>query len=221
MKKLAIFDMAGTTIDDRDEVYRVLRRAAEREGAEFSDETFQEYMGTEKYWAIGKLLEVGNGNQGNHDKAWEWFREELRRTYTEHPPQPLPGIEDMFAQLREQNIKIGLTTGFAREIVDLILEGMGWNTGVIDASAAGDEVSSGRPEPLLIQKVMDDTGITDTADVISLGDTQADVESAQRAGVTSVGVLTGHLTTEDFQNHGADHVLDSAADVTELVSRDG
>ena len=71
MKKLAIFDMAGTTIDDRDEVYRVLRQAAEREGAQFSDEAFREYMGTEKYWAIGKLLEVGNGNQDNHDTTWE------------------------------------------------------------------------------------------------------------------------------------------------------
>ncbi|MDY5840841.1 MAG: phosphonatase-like hydrolase [Corynebacterium camporealensis] len=218
MKKLAIFDMAGTTIDDRDEVYRVLRQAAEREGAQFSDETFQEYMGTEKYWAIGKLLEVGNGNQDNHDTTWEWFREELRRTYTENPPQPLPGIEDMFATLHQQGIKIGLTTGFSREIVDLILKGMGWDTGVIDASAAGDEVSSGRPAPLLIEKVMEDTGITDNAEVVSVGDTQADVESAHRAGVTSVGVLTGHLTREEFQKHCADHVLDSAADVVQLLS---
>ena len=45
--QLAIFDMAGTTIDDRDEVYRVLREATEREGARYSDETFQQYMGTE------------------------------------------------------------------------------------------------------------------------------------------------------------------------------
>ena len=53
MFKLAIFDMAGTTVNDRDEVYRVLREAPEMEGAKFSDEVFQQYMGTEKHWAIG------------------------------------------------------------------------------------------------------------------------------------------------------------------------
>ena len=218
MFKLAIFDMAGTTVNDRDEVYRVLREAAEMEGSQFSDEVFQQYMGTEKFWAIGKLLEAGGiePTQEVHERAWQWFRAELARTYTEHSPTPLPGIEEMFAQLREQGVKIGLTTGFAREIVDIILGAMGWDNNVVDFVAAGDEVGQGRPEPLLIQKVMEEAGITDTAEVISSGDTEADVISAQRAGVTSVGVLTGHLTTEQFQQLGADHILDSAADIVSL-----
>lgn len=46
--QLVVCDMAGTTINDRDEVYRVLRAATEREGARLSDAQFQEHMGTEK-----------------------------------------------------------------------------------------------------------------------------------------------------------------------------
>lgn len=37
--QLAVFDMAGTTIDDRYEVYRVLRESVEREGARVDDAT--------------------------------------------------------------------------------------------------------------------------------------------------------------------------------------
>ena len=59
MTELAVFDMAGTTIDERDEVYRVLREATEREGADYSDEVFQKWMGTEKHWAIENLLRLG------------------------------------------------------------------------------------------------------------------------------------------------------------------
>ncbi|MEJ6018729.1 HAD hydrolase-like protein [Corynebacterium sp. H113] len=219
MYKLAIFDMAGTTVNDRDEVYRVLRASVEREGAAFSDETFQEYMGTEKHWAIGRLLSVGGIDVTDeiHERAWQWFREELARTYTEQPPEPIPGIEEIFKQLRSRGVKVALTTGFSREITDLILSAMGWDKGMIDASAAGDEVSAGRPEPLLIQRVMNELDITDTSEVISSGDTQADVLSAQRAGVTSVGVLTGHLTSEQFAEYGADHVLSSAAEITTLL----
>lgn len=219
MFQLAIFDMAGTTIDERDEVYRILREAAEREGANFSDETFQHYMGTEKHWAIGQLLTEGGiePTEEIHERAWQWFREELNRSYTAQPPHPLNGIEELFVKLHERGIKVGLTTGFSREITDLILASIGWGSELIDATCAGDEVPAGRPEPYLIQEVMKKLNVNDTAVVVSSGDTRADVVSAQRAGVTSVGVLTGHLTPEDFTALGADHILYSAADLLTVV----
>ncbi len=220
MYTLAIFDMAHTTVNDRDEVYRVLREATERQGAEYTDEQFRAHMGTEKKWAIRQLLDLGGLEVTDElvEDAWRWFRAELRRTYTENPPVPLDGVEEMLVTLRESGVQIGLTTGFSREIVDLILESMGWTVGeTVDTVAAGDEVEAGRPEPFLIRRVMSDLGVTDPETVISVGDTSADVESARRAGVTSVGVLTGHVTREQFSELGADHVLESAADLPELI----
>lgn len=220
MISLAIFDMAGTTVNDRDEVYRVLREATERAGARYTDEQFQEWMGTEKKWAIRNLLELGGIDATDElvEESWDWFRAELRRTYTENPPVPLAGVEDMLRDLRSKGIRIALTTGFNRETVDLILAAMGWSPGdLLDTTAAGDEVESGRPEPHLIRKVMAELDITDPDEVISLGDTRADVISAQRAGVRSVGVLTGHLTEDEFVGLDADHVLASAAQLPRLL----
>ncbi|MCY1159871.1 MAG: family hydrolase [Citricoccus sp.] len=214
MIELAIFDMAGTTIDDRDEVYRVLRESTERHGARYSDEVFQQWMGTEKRWAIESLLRIGgvDADEALIEEAFAWFLDELRRTYTENPPVPLDGIETALRELRKRGVKIGLTTGFSREIADLILESLGWSDGeIIDTSVTGDEVPAGRPEPFLIQKAMADMGVEDTAAVISAGDTASDIESARRAGVTSIGVLTGHLTRAEFEDLGADLVIDSVA----------
>lgn len=175
--------------------------------------------GVEEFAAIGPLLDIGDADtsEETHQRAWQWFREELARTYTENPPTPMKNIEELFAQLHERGMKVALATGFSREITDLILAAMGWDAGMVDATAAGDEVPQGRPEPFLIQKVMAELGMEDAAEVINLGDTQADIESAQKAGVTSVGVLTGHLSREDFEQLGADHVLDAAADLEALL----
>ena len=151
--------------------------------------------------------------------AWEFFRAELARTYKENPPTPLPGVEDILKALHDKGIKVGLTTGFAREIVDIIVSAMGWDSGIIDTVVAGDEVEHGRPEPDLILAVMDKLGVTDKSAVISSGDTEADVRSAQAAGVTSVGVLTGHLTREKFQSLGADYVLDSSANLLDIIEK--
>lgn len=214
--KLAVFDMAGTTIDDRDEVYRVLREATEKHGASYTDAQFQKYMGTEKRYAIRKLLEINGTNVDEElvERAWSSFREELRRTYLDNPPVPLPGIEDALSALSAQGITIGLTTGFSREIADLILGAMGWEKGrQYDFSCCGDEVEKGRPEPFMIQEVMRQSGIEDPQQVISVGDTESDVLSAQRAQVTSVGVLTGHLSADEFGDLGADIVVESVADL--------
>lgn len=216
---LAIFDMAGTTINDRDEVYRVLREATEREGASYTDEVFQKYMGTEKFSAIGNLLREGGveAPASVQHHAWEFFREELARTYKENPPSPLPGIPEMLEMLQAEGIKIGLTTGFSREIVDLILSSMKWDNSLIDAVVPGDEVDSGRPAPDQILAVMSKCDVEDPSTVISVGDTEADVRSAQNAGVTSVGVLTGHLSYKEFEKLEADYILDSAASLTEIL----
>lgn len=215
-KKLAIFDMAGTTVNDRDEVYRVLRQSVERQGAEFSDEEFQQWMGTEKRWAITNLLRIGGvtADDALIEESFAWFLNELARTYTEQPPEPLPGVEQALADIRAAGIKIGLTTGFTRDIATLILDRMGWNEGVtIDVLRCGDEVAAGRPAPDLIQAVMAATGVLDPEDVISSGDTEVDIASARAAGVTSVGVLSSHMTADSFESFGADLVVSSIAEL--------
>ncbi|MCT1452672.1 HAD hydrolase-like protein [Corynebacterium sp. p3-SID1145] len=217
MKKLVVFDMAGTTINDRDEVYRVLRETTERAGASYTTEQFQQLMGTEKKYAIGKLFEIGGvePSDENIDTAWAWFREELKSTYEANPPVPLPGVEDALNAIHQAGAKIALTTGFSREIAEIILSGLAWSeNGQIDVLAAGDEVPVGRPEPYLIQLAMERSGISDKDAVISVGDTEADVVSAQRAGVMSVGVMSGHLNRQDFVDLGADVILESAAEFT-------
>lgn len=125
----------------------------------------------------------------------------------------------MLKTLHDKGIKVGLTTGFAREIVDIIVSSMGWGNGIIDTVVTGDEVEHGRPEPDQILAVMDKLGVTEKAAVISSGNTEADVRSAQAAGVTSVGVLTGHLTREQFESLGADYVLNSSANLLDLVGK--
>ena len=223
--QLAVFDLAGTTIDDRDEVYRVLRESAEREGASFSDAEFQQWMGTEKQWAIRNLLTIG-GVEASEDlvkECFQWFREELGRVYREDPPTPMPEIIEAFAELRSRGIKVGLSTGFSRDITDIILDALGWTSGdatdcVVDATVAGDEVAQGRPAPDMIQQIMRDTGVKQPEAVISLGDTAVDIQAAKAAKVHSAGVLTGHLTAEDFSAEQAEFILDKAADVVAVVS---
>lgn len=221
MITLVALDMAGTTIDEGDAVYRVLREAAQREGARFTDEQFQEWMGTEKRWAIRNLLQIGGAEvtDARVDAAFEWFLATLHETYRATPPTALPGIEQAIRELRGRGIKVALTTGFATSITEAILAGMGWTVGdgdpdaTVDAAISADTVAAGRPAPYLIFRAMEATGVHDVAQVAAVGDTSVDVRAARNAGTLSVGVLTGHLTQEDFARLPQDLVVDSVADL--------
>jgi phosphoglycolate phosphatase len=221
MITLAVFDIAGTTVDEKDEVYRVLRASVEREGATFTEEQFQQWMGTEKRWAVQNLLELGGADAGEDtvDRAYRWFLETLQESYRTRPPQPLPGVTEAIAELRRRGVKVALTTGFATEITTPLLAGLGWTVAdgdpeaTLDAVVSADTVAAGRPAPYMIHRAMEATGTQDVAEVAAAGDTVVDVQAARRAGVLSIGVLTGHLTRQDFATQPHDLVVDSVTDL--------
>lgn len=65
---------------------------------------------------------------------------------------------------------------------------------------------------------MAEVGVTDSAEVISSGDIEPEVASAQLSEVSCAGLLTGYLTTEQFQALKADHILDSVANIPALIN---
>ncbi|WP_028267778.1 phosphonatase-like hydrolase [Arthrobacter sp. MA-N2] len=221
MITLAVFDIAGTTVDERDEVYRTLRAAVEREGATVSPAELQKWMGTEKRWAIRNLMQAGGLEPTDAvvDSAYAWFLDSLRDSYRTNPPQPLPGVPEAMAVLRARGIKVALTTGFSTEIAAPLLAGLGWTahdgdpSATLDAVVCADMVAAGRPAPHMIHRAMEATGIQDVAQVAAAGDTAADVLAARRAGVLSIGVLTGHMSREDFAPHPHDAIVDSVVDL--------
>lgn len=221
MIALAVFDIAGTTVDERDEVYRTLRVSVEREGATVAPAELQKWMGTEKRGAIQNLLRAGGVEPADDvvDRAYAWFLTTLRGSYLSNPPLPLPGIPEAISELRARGIKVALTTGFSTEIASPLLAGLGWTAhdgdpaSMLDAVVCADTVAAGRPAPYMIHRAMEATGIQDVAQVAAAGDTAADVLAARRAGVLGIGVLTGHLTREDFQQHPHDLVVESVADL--------
>ena len=96
MITLAVFDMAGTTIDDGGAVYDALRLAVEETGVVVSPEDLQTWMGTEKSAAIAALIELGGGDPHSPaDKvavAFGRFRTLLGELYAATPPTAIQGL---------------------------------------------------------------------------------------------------------------------------------
>jgi len=230
--KLAVLDMAGTTVIDHDEVLACFSEACSKAGLNFPDERLNALMGVSKLEVFVILWREQLGPESSEEavmaeanRTFLLFKDILEAYYRENPVEPTPGAEDLFQWLREQGIKIALNTGFYRTVTDIILQKLGWDRGlnaehiggpdaVIDFSITSDEVPAGRPQPFMIQKAMEVFGIDDPKQVLKVGDTPVDLQEGRNANVAfNLAVTNGTHSRAQLEVYENDGLLASLADV--------
>ena len=153
---------------------------------------------------------------------------------------PLPNVIPTVEQLRSLGLKIGSTTGYTREMMEIVLplaKQQGYSP---DFCVTASEVKRGRPYPYMIYKNMLELDIADIKTVIKVGDTLSDIREGVNAGCISVGVIEGSselgLSLAEFNaldaatknremkkvrfrmyGAGADYVIDNIAELPELI----
>ena len=221
--KLVVFDMAGTTIRDQGNVADAFIEAFIDYGIPIpADDALNEVMGYRKIDAIRTLLSAGGkpADEQLVQDLHEHFTELMIRFY-EHDDllEPHTHAETLFQQLHEQGMKVALNTGFTRRITDTILFRLQWiNHPHIHAVICSDEVPEGRPAPHMIHSLMSMLGISNSEDVVKIGDTAADVQEGRNAGCgLVVGITTGASTREQLQQYRPDHIIHNLQELTSLI----
>jgi HAD superfamily hydrolase (TIGR01509 family) len=142
----------------------------------------------------------------------ELFREILPR------PQPLPGAVEAFEILGKSNIPCAIATASYRPLINPSLEAVrvGPETIVMEGKGA----LRGKPEPDLFLASRERLG-EGASDCIIVGDAIWDHVGARRAGMISVGVLTGGYGEEELYHAGAYRVYRNIADLLQNLDELG
>ena len=233
--KLVVFDMAGTTVSDKNEVEHCFVEAAEGTGLNYRVGEIIAMMGWSKRLVFETLWKnnLPDGEENlirlKTDESYQRFKEVLENHYRTQPVLPSEGTLDLFSFLKSKGIKIALTTGFYREVTDIILNRLGWDIGlnaeyigdstsVIDVSVASDQVTAGRPAPEMIFRAMQLLGVADAAEVINIGDTPSDLLSGKNAGcLLSFGVTNGTHTREQLAIIENDGLLSNILELSQII----
>ena len=223
--ELVVFDLAGTTVKDNQDVHRVLQRALSLFDVEISLHDANTVMGIPKPVAIREMLQkryfgdrpVTDGWVNEIHKA---FVGEMIAFYENDPGVgEKEGVTETFKSLKRAGIKVVVDTGFDRQIVNPLLNRLGWvQNNLIDGSVTSDEVLRGRPFPDLIFKAMELTGVTDPMRVAKVGDTLSDLEEGTAAGCGLViGVTTGAFSREELNDSKHTHLIERISQVLNLL----
>jgi HAD superfamily hydrolase (TIGR01509 family) len=124
--------------------------------------------------------------------------------------RPLPGAVELLRELREAGIPHGIATSGRRPEIDASLDalGVGPETVVVDRG----DVRRAKPAPDLFLEAQARLGAA-PADCYVIGDAVWDLLAARRAGMLSVGLLTGGYGEDELVRAGAFRVY---TDATEL-----
>src|SRR5438093_331089 len=122
------------------------------------------------------------------------FRELLRER------RPLPGAIDLLAFLRAEGIPHGIATSGRRPEIDASLDALGVPGDMVVVDRG--DVLRAKPEPDLFLACQERLGVP-IRDCYVVGDAVWDLLAARRAGMLSVGVLTGGYGEDELLGAGA------------------
>jgi len=234
---LAVFDMAGTTVKDDNEVLKCFKLAAINNQLQATEARVNAMMGLPKRQVFEILWreQIGENDPDYAEKVeitYQEFKKILEDYYRQQTILPTEGCLELFQWLKTQGIKIALNTGFYREVTNIILDRLGWDIGlnssyvgsetsVIQASVTPSEIynNEGRPAPYMIQKAMYQLGITNPQEVICVGDTPSDLAAAKNAYcLMAIGITSGTHRETELAQYPHDRLIANLLEIKEIIN---
>jgi phosphonatase-like hydrolase len=214
--RLAVLDMAGTTVRDDGLVTTAFLAALDHIGIPVDDpaiaghlEYVRQTMGQPKIVVFRGLL----GDEDRAQTATAAFEHAVADAVRGGGVEPITGAETAFEAMRSAGIAICLTTGFSAPTQALIVESLGW-ADLVDLTLAPGPGVRGRPYPDLALHALMLLEIDDVRSLAVAGDTANDLLAGWRSGAGIVaGVLTGAHGRTELEAAPHTHVLDSIADL--------
>ncbi len=219
---MIVFDMAGTTVDEDNVVYKTLQDAIVHYSYPVSlDQVLEFGAGKEKLQAIIDILE----NTGfkvtpeNIDLIFSYFNDKLAKNYDSLDVKPLPDVERTFKDLKERNIKIVLNTGYNRKTAESLIVKLGWEeSNQFDLLVTASDVNNNRPQPDMILLAMSKLNILDPKKIIKVGDSTVDIQEGQNAEcLLSIGITSGAHTRKQLREADPDFIIDNVSELIGII----
>lgn len=193
--KAVIFDVDGTLIDTVDLHAEAWQRAFGEFGKDVDfrevreqigkggDQLMPDFFSDEELARFGEKLEKRRG---------QIYKQELMSQ-----ARPFPQVRELFERIREDGKMIALASSAPKDelqhykklcnIADLL-----------EDETSSDDAEESKPEPDLFEAALAKLGSPDPRECIVVGDSPWDAIAAGRAGIQTVGLLSGGFSNESL-----------------------
>jgi phosphoglycolate phosphatase len=125
----------------------------------------------------------------------------------------IPGTEAVLRMLRERRIKVGIVTRNCEEAVRKVFPDI---DDYCDVFISRDSVEKVKPHPDHLNSVLGALKVSGE-ETVMVGDHIIDIQAGKRAGMMTIGVLTGKIKRKEFEEAGADYILRDVSEIYPLL----
>lgn len=215
MKKLAIFDLDGTLLNTIADLAHSTNYALNKLGYPTHE--------IEKYNFM-----VGNGVNKLFERALsegEKTEENIRRVRNEFVPhydihnaddsRPYPGIPELLSYLQSTGIQLAVASNKYQAATEKLVAHYfpQINFTAVFGQREGVNV---KPDPIIVFDILQLANV-EKEDVLYIGDSGVDMQTAANAGVTACGVTWGFRPKSELEAFNPAYIVDTAEKIKELI----
>ena len=210
MARVLIFDLDGTLIDTVYAHVFAWQRALDEAGLPIDGWRIHRRIGMSGgLFARAVAREIGRDLEPEEVEAVQNRHGELFRELLPHR-RPLPGAVRLLAELHAQGVPYAIGTSGRRPEIDKSLEALGVGDDIVVVERG--DVRRAKPEPDLFLACAQRLGIEPGLCYV-VGDAIWDLLAARRAGMFSVGLLSGGYGEDELERAGAYRVYRDAEEL--------
>lgn len=141
-----------------------------------------------------------------------WVEYSARRGAT---TRPYPGIPEMLDALAATDLKLAILSNKPDALAkQVVAEKLGaWTFAPVYGARDGVPI---KPDPRAALAIADELGVA-PAEVLYVGDTNTDMQTAVAAGMPAVGAVWGFRTAEELTAAGAEYLIETPLELLRLL----
>lgn len=216
MKKLVIFDLDGTLLNTIEDLAHAANHALTECGFPTHDvASYPFFVGN----GVGRLLErvlpMDHRDAATIARVRSVFQEYYDRHLYDYT-HPYSGIEDLLDDLASRGVKFAVASNKYQAATSALIAHFFPRLPFEAVHGMRPDIPA-KPDPSIVFGVLRDVP-TPKADVIYVGDSGVDMETARRACVESVGVTWGFRPVGELRQFLAEHIITEPYQLLSLIN---
>jgi phosphoglycolate phosphatase len=213
--KCVIFDLDGTLLNTLDDIGDSVNLALTRMGLPtYPIERYRYFVGDGMEILARRVLPPERVDDATVAACVGHIRDEYGSRWS-NKSRPYDGITDMLNGLVARNLLLGVLSNkphdFTRVVVEKLLPE--WKFDPLLGSRPGVPK---KPDPAAALEIIDQLRIP-AEEILYVGDTAVDMQTAVAAGMFPVGAVWGFRTAEELRDNGARVLIEHPVDLLRLV----
>lgn len=218
MKRLVIFDLDGTLLNTIEDLGHAANHALEKNG--FPTHTIASYrffVGN----GVKRLITRVLPEEHRTEDTVSVILKDFKAYYNEHScdfTKPYNGIKELLQDLHDKGVRVAVASNKYQQATEAIIAHYFPEVEFVAVEGQRDGVNV-KPDPSVVFAILAQARVP-KAEVLYVGDSGVDMETARRACIDSVGVTWGFRPEKELVEYHAGHVIHKPIDILDLIDNE-